>query len=541
MPFLLRNLILNLGETDEHLATKLCARYDLPSAALLSLNLVRKGIDARKKPHIKFVCTVEFTLADEEGFWSRHKGDPDLGRIEAQPEQALPKCAVSRRIIIVGTGPAGLFAALRLTEYGLAPLLLERGKPMPERVRDVQAFWSRGALDTESNVQFGEGGAGTFSDGKLTTRVKDPNIRYVLDRLVQFGAPREILHLAKPHIGTDRLRGVVTAFRQHLEGQGVTVRFQKRLSGLAIGAGRLNGVIIDGREEYPCDILVLAPGHSARDTYRMLADQGVRLEPKPFAIGVRVEHPQELINRIQYGLASHPQLPPADYHLAYNNTRTGRSAYSFCMCPGGVVVAGASEAGGVVTNGMSSHLRNAPFANSALVVTVGRDDFTGSGPLAGMEFQRHWEERAYRAGGGDYRAPAQNLMSFLGRPGSYRLASSYRPGVRETDLAQVLPDYVVENLREGLIHFDRKMRGFVTGEATLTGVETRTSSPLRIVRGDDFQSVSLPGLYPAGEGAGYAGGIMSAALDGIRVADAIANSLDSRYSAAEPERKQKPN
>ncbi|GFE57964.1 NAD(P)/FAD-dependent oxidoreductase [Geobacter sp. AOG1] len=525
MPFLLRNLILNLDEVEEQLKFRLCGRFGLKPAAVLTFNLVRKGIDARKKPRIKFVCTVEFTLDDEEGFWRHYGDDPDLERISLLSESVLPHLTTSRRIVIVGAGPAGLFTALRLTEYGLSPLLLERGKPVADRVRDVQTFWSEGNLDPESNVQFGEGGAGTFSDGKLTTRVKDPNTRYVLDRLVQFGAPPEILWLAKPHIGTDRLRGVVTSLRRHLEAQGVTVRFQSRLSGLVAGSRRLGGVIIDGREEYPCDILVLAPGHSARDTYGMLAECQVLLEPKPFAIGVRVEHPQELINRIQYGIASHPRLPPADYQLTYNNPRTGRSAYSFCMCPGGVVVASTSEKGGVVTNGMSGHLRNAPFANSALVVTVGRGDFPGSGPLAGVEFQRHWERLAFREGGGDYRAPAQNMLAFLGQPGSHPLTSSYRPGVRETDLAQVLPDYVVATLREGLLHFDRKMRGFVTGEATLTGVETRTSAPLRIVRGEDFQSVSLEGLYPAGEGAGYAGGIMSAALDGIRVADAIAAKL----------------
>ena len=535
MPFLLRNLILNLDEADDRLVNLLCDRFGLHPSAVLSFNLVRKGIDARKKPRIKFVCTVEFTLDDERSFWERYGGDSDLTQIPASPETVLPRLTDSRRIVIVGAGPAGLFTALRLTEYGLSPLLLERGKPVSDRVRDVQAFWSGGELDPESNVQFGEGGAGTFSDGKLTTRVKDPNIHYVLDRFVRFGAPQEILWLAKPHIGTDQLRGVVTTLRQHLETQGVTIRFQKRLTDLVVHNGRLKGAIIDGREECPCDILVLAPGHSARDTYRMLAERQLHLEPKPFAIGVRVEHPQELINRIQYGLASHPRLPPADYQLTYNNTGTGRSAYSFCMCPGGVVVASASEAGGVVTNGMSGHRRNSPFANSALVVSVGRKDFPGGGPLAGVEFQRQWERLAFRIGGGDYWAPAQNMLSFLGHPGAHPLTSSYRPGVREADLTQVLPDYVVSTLREGLVHFDRKMRGFVTGEATLTGVETRTSAPLRIVRGEDFQSVSLAGLYPAGEGAGYAGGIMSAALDGIRVADAIANSLHCSQQTAEPQ------
>jgi uncharacterized FAD-dependent dehydrogenase len=390
---------------------------------------------------------------------------------------------------------------------------------------DVRTFWTKGLLQPESNVQFGEGGAGTFSDGKLTTRVRDENIGYVLKNLVRFGAPPDILHLAKPHIGTDRLRDVVTLMRLHLVSRGVDIRFKTKLTDIVPSEGRIAALVLNDRIEEACDTLLLAPGNSARDTYRMLMRRSVRLEPKPFAVGVRVEHSQELINRIQYGVPSHPRLPPADYSLAWNNPSTGRSAYSFCMCPGGVVVAGSSEEGGVVTNGMSLYDRNSPYANSGLVVNVGQDDFAAGSPLAGMEFQRELETRAFAAGGGDFRAPAQNLLAFLGEKKGGALLSSYRPGVREADLAALFPAFITETLREGIRFFDRKMRGFVTGDACLIGVETRTSAPVRIVRGGDLQSVSLRGLYPAGEGAGYAGGIMSAALDGVRVADRIAQQL----------------
>ncbi|HKZ16763.1 MAG TPA: hypothetical protein VJ161_04780, partial [Geobacteraceae bacterium] len=397
--------------------------------------------------------------------------------------------------------------------------------PVDERLQDVQSFWSRGMLDPESNVQFGEGGAGAFSDGKLTTRVRDSNMEYALEKLVQFGAPREILYLGKPHIGTDRLRNVILEIRRSLEAAGFEILFRRKLTDIVCTADRLVAAILNERDQVPCDHLVLAPGHSARDTYEMLVRHSVQLRQKPFAVGLRVEHPQELINRIQYGMPGHPVLPVADYALAYNNPRTKRSLYSFCMCPGGVIVGGSSEEGMVVTNGMSNYRRNAPFANSALVVPVGEEDFHGQGPLAGVEFQRAWERKAFLAGGGNYCAPAQNLMAFLGKGRGKVFASTYLPGVRETDLGEVLPDYVVETMREGISYFDRKMRGFMTEEATLTGVETRTSSPVRIVRDDDMQSVNLKGLYPVGEGAGYAGGIMSAALDGIRAADMIARRI----------------
>ncbi|AJE03819.1 NAD(P)/FAD-dependent oxidoreductase [Geobacter pickeringii] len=528
MPLLVRNLVLAPGEGDELLRSRVACRFSLCDDDVVDVRLVRKSVDARKKPQVKFICTVRCTLADEEAFLARYGGDPDVQPITEPPPHAFRPLSHSGRIVIAGMGPAGLFAALRLAEYGLSATVLERGKPVEERTRDVQSFWARGELDVESNVQFGEGGAGTFSDGKLTTRVNDPNISYVLEKLVAFGAPPEIGYLAKPHIGTDRLRIVVASIRRFLEQRGFDIRFRSCLTDIVSQGGRVGAGVVNGDEEIPCRFLVLAPGHSARDTYAMLARRGILMQPKPFAVGVRVEHPQLLINRIQYGRVHHPSLPPADYALAYNDRTSGRSAYSFCMCPGGVVVAGSSEEGGVVTNGMSAYLRDAPAANSALVVTVGPADFGTDSPLAGVEFQRLLERRAFVAGGGDYRAPAQNLMAFVEAKTGGKVSSSYCPGVRDVPLAEILPPAVTDTLRDGLRFFDRKMRGFLTAEATMTGVETRTSSPVRVGRGGDFQAVGLGGLYPAGEGAGYAGGIMSAALDGIRVADAIANQISAQ-------------
>ncbi|TSK06089.1 MAG: hypothetical protein FPO08_14825 [Geobacter sp.] len=517
MPFLLRNLTLSPGVEESALRPLAAAGLGVRESEITELTLVKKGVDARKKGAIKLVYTVRVSLADE----SRVKPKGDVTRVEPPAAPRFPRLSSSERIVIVGMGPAGLFAALRLAEYGLTARILERGRDVDRRAKDVSRFWRLGELCAESNVQFGEGGAGTFSDGKLTTRVKDANCGWVLQRFVDFGAPPEILYASKPHIGTDRLRAVVRGIRERLIASGFSVGFEQRLTGIGMAAGRVASVMVNETGEEPCDTLVLAPGHSARDTYALLHAIGVNLEQKPFAVGLRVEHPQALINEIQYGRNAHPSLPAAEYFQAYNNERTGRSAYSFCMCPGGVVVASSSETGGVVVNGMSGYRRNGPFANSALVATVGPADFAGASPLAGVEFQRELERRAFNAGGGGYLAPAQSLMGFLGK-GEGRIHASYRPGVTEYDLVSLLPAPVAATLREGIEYFDRKMRGFISAEATLTGVETRTSAPLRIVRGEDLQSKSHNGLYPTGEGAGYAGGIMSAALDGIRVADAIA-------------------
>ena len=517
MPFLLRNLTLQPGDEESSLRPLAAVKLGVKESEIASLALVRKGVDARKKGAIKLVYTVQVALKNE----SKARLTEEVSRIEPPKARQFPELSSKERIVIVGMGPAGLFAALRLAEYGLTALLLERGRDVDRRALDVSRFWRTGELAGESNVQFGEGGAGTFSDGKLTTRVKDENCGWVLQKLVEFGAPPEILYAAKPHIGTDRLRAVVKGIRERLKGGGFQISFESRLSGIQVQNGKVCAAVVNDSEELPCDALVLAPGHSARDTYAMLHAAGVTLEQKPFAVGLRVEHPQALINEIQYGKGAHPSLPAAEYAQTYNNEQTGRAAYSFCMCPGGVVVAAASEAGGVVVNGMSGYRRNGPGANSALVATVGPKDFSDSSPLAGVEFQRSLERRAFHAGGGGYLAPAQSLLDFLGR-GRGRVSSSYRPGVVECELAPLLPAVVAATLREGIVHFEKRMRGFICAEATLTGVETRTSAPLRILRGADLQSTSHQGLYPTGEGAGYAGGIMSAALDGIRVADAIA-------------------
>lgn len=521
----LRNLAVDY-KTEESLLPRLAAaRLCLKDCDISSFRILRKGLDARKKSKIKYVYTVEFSLPDPEAFLLKHAGDPDISPSPTVTGKLFTKVVTQKKVVIVGSGPAGLFAALRLAEFGITPLLIERGRPVEERVHHVNRFWREGCLDAESNVQFGEGGAGTFSDGKLTTRVKDPNSEYVLQRLVEFGAPAEIAWLAKPHVGTDLLRLVLINIRHFLLHKGVDIRFSTRLSGLGLVQNRLVSICMNDHDEALCDALILAPGHSARDTYAMLHACGTAMEQKPFAVGFRVEHPQELINRIQYGIAADPLLPAADYALAWNDPETGRSAYSFCMCPGGLVIGGASEPDGVVTNGMSNMKRESGLANSALVATVRTADFIGASPLAGVEFQRQLERLAFRAGGCRYKAPAQRLMEFMGHPDNSPLQSSYRPGIAHARLEEIVPDYIATTLRNGIISFDRKMRGFMTTEAILVGVESRTSAPLRILRGDDFQSPSIRGLYPCGEGAGYAGGIMSAALDGIRVADAIAGRL----------------
>lgn len=525
MPFIYRNLFLTPHDREETLPALLAGRLSVPLTSLQDVRIIRKGIDARKKPHIKLVYTLSFSADD--AVRTRLNTNPAL---EWQDEKAAPapgQIQSHKRIVIVGSGPAGLFAALRLAEYGLAATIIERGEPVEQRALSVQRFWKEGVLDPESNVQFGEGGAGTFSDGKLTCRSKDPLVPWVLEQLAAFGAQPEVRYLAKPHIGTDKLRGVISAIRRELVEKGFSFRFNCRMTDLGIRDGRVAAVILNDAGEIPCDHLILAGGHSARDTFELLERLNVPLQRKPFAMGLRVEHPQELINRIQYGSGKQPNLPAADYAVAWNNSSNGRSAYSFCMCPGGVVVGGASEAGGVVTNGMSGQLRNSPYANSALVVNVREEDFDGIGPLAGVRLQRRWERRAFELGGGGFRAPAQNLLDFLRLPGKGAARTSYRPGICETELDSVLPQFIIDTLREGIVDFGRKLKGFVTAEATLIGIESRTSSPVRVLRDGSFESVGVKGLYPAGEGAGYAGGIMSSAVDGIKIADVIAARVAS--------------
>jgi len=526
MAILLKNVILFLEEEESTLQQKVADLLRISPEQIQKLRLIKKSLDARRKNRIHFIYTLELSLSAEQE--KRILDQPSFNlQVEKVLETAPSAPGRTRRKpqprpIIVGTGPAGLFAALRLAEHRVPPLILERGKEVRGRVKDVERFWLDGTLETESNVQFGEGGAGTFSDGKLYTRVNDPGVSAVLQTFVHFGAPSEILFLQRPHIGTDRLRRVVLAMRQHLQKLGAEFKFLTKMTGLKISHGNLRGAVINEEEEVDVSILFLAPGNSSRDTFRMLRDSGVAMEPKPFAIGLRVEHPQRIIDRIQYGpSAGHPRLPPAEYQMTFRCSK-GRAVYSFCMCPGGFVIAASSENRGLVTNGMSPFRRNSPFANSALVVSVGSEDFGGNGPLAGMEFQRRWEEQAYRLGGGNFRAPAQGVADFLQNRGSSSIReTTFKRGVTPARLDECLPAFVVESLREALPFFNRRMPGFSSSEAVLIGIETRTSSPLRILREKDYQSQSVRGLYPIGEGSGYAGGIVSSALDGMKAAATV--------------------
>ncbi len=518
MALWLRGLNLDLTDSESLLPDLVARELGTDAESLKDFTIVRRSLDARKKTRVRRVYTVEFTSANEELLLEKNRENQRLEKAATPADTSLVKLTKGSRVLVVGMGPAGLFAAKRLAEAGVEVTLIERGRPVEQRVKDVEKFWLTGELDTISNVQFGEGGAGTFSDGKLTTRLKHPLRASVLETLVSFGAPKNILIEAHPHVGTDRLRKVVLAFRHYLSGLGVELKFETCLTNLEIHQGRVVAGVLNDSDRLPCDAVVLAPGHSARDTYAMLERNGVQLDAKSFALGVRVEHPAELINRIQYGTVA-AELPTADYALRYNDTETGRGVYSFCMCPGGEVINAASEAGMLVVNGMSRALRASEFSNSALVVSVNPDDWGGS-RLGGIGFQQHWERQAFAAGGGGFMAPAQNLMTFLnGSQGP--VMSTCRPGVVEVDLPQVLPDFVTECLRRALPHFNRQMRGFLTAEAVLIGVETRTSAPVRITRNDQGESVSHKGLFPAGEGAGYAGGIMSAALDGLRAAEQV--------------------
>ena len=496
-------------------------------SAIGEIKLLRKAVDARKKNDI---CLNHHVLAEVDvpnKFIKRLTADRDVTTYtEAQP--VAPEFGVlpmAHQPIVIGAGPAGLMAALELAEHGYKPILLERGKKVTERVQDVEHFWKTGEFNPLSNVQFGEGGAGTFSDGKLTTRVTDPVMGDILKTFVECGAPENILWEHKPHVGTDKLRAMVTGLGNKIRALGGEIRYEAHVTDFVIENGQVAGVILDNGEKLLAGAVVLACGHSARDTYAMLKKNGIGMTAKDFAIGVRIEHPQELIDRAQYGeFAGHHLLGAADYMLVYHTPDKARALYSFCMCPGGQVVAAASEAGGVVVNGMSMFNRDSGVANAAMVVTVGTQDF-GTDPLAGVEFQRQYERLAYAAGGNNYLAPAQNFASFItGNTPSLEsmVGGTYRPGLIAHDLRKVLPNYVTDTLALGIDNFGRKLQGFNDGGALLTGIETRTSAPLRIDRDrNTYTSVTHDLLYPCGEGAGYAGGIMSAALDGYHVARAI--------------------
>jgi hypothetical protein len=524
----------------EDLRAALLEELDIEPEDLLRYSIFRRSFDARKRGAIALIYQVDVETTRETEILQRHRGNPHVAPTPDTSYRFVTRAAgdLASRPVVIGTGPCGLFAGLLLAEMGFRPILLERGKQVRERTVDTFGLWRKRILDPESNVQFGEGGAGTFSDGKLYSQIKDPGHlgRKVLIELVQAGAPPEILFVHRPHIGTFRLVKVVESLRAKIESLGGEIRFRSRVEDLILEAGKVRGVILAGGERLAADHVVLAVGHSARDTFEMLARRGVAIEAKPFSIGFRIEHPQSLIDRCRFGTqAGHPILGAADYKLVHHSAN-GRSVYSFCMCPGGTVVAAASEPGRVVTNGMSQYSRSERNANSGIVVGITPEDYPG-GPLAGIAFQRQWEERAFELGGGTYDAPGQLVGDFLaGRPSTAfgSVLPSYRPGVRLGDLRSSLPEYAIEAILEALPVFDRKIRGFALHDALLTGVETRTSSPIRIPRNDTLQSLNTVGLYPAGEGAGFAGGILSAAVDGIKVAEAMAlDILDGAEREAE--------
>ena len=520
----LTDIKLPLDHKPEALKAAILKKLKLPADQLVEWHVFKRAHDARSRSAILYIYTVDVTLKDESRAPRDARPTPDMAY---RPVASPP--ATFQRPLVIGAGPCGLFAALILAQSGFRPIILERGKVVRERTKDTWGLWRRSVLNPESNVQFGEGGAGTFSDGKLYSQIKDPRHlgRKVLTEFVKAGAPEEILTEAHPHIGTFRLVTMVESMRQSIEALGGEYRFQSKVTDLLLGDTRqVRGVRLESGEEIESRHVVLAPGHSARDLFEMLYARGVAIEAKPFSIGFRIEHPQGMIDKARFG-RSVPELGAADYKLVHH-AKNGRSVYSFCMCPGGTVVAAASEPGRVVTNGMSQYSRNERNANAGIVVAITPDaDYPGH-PLAGIALQRQWEEAAFAAGGGTYAAPAQLVGDFIAAKASTALGEvvpSYRPGVTPTDLSSCLPTYAIEAIREALPAFGKQIRGFDRADAVLTGVETRTSSPIRIQRGEDYQSLNTPGLYPAGEGAGFAGGILSAGVDGIRVAEAVAKAI----------------
>jgi len=535
----INELKLPLNHPDAALRDAILARLGIADAELLDFAVYKRSYDARKKSAIVLIYSIDATVADDKAVLAKLR-DPHVmpaPDVEYKFVNAAKPAPGTPRPVVVGTGPCGLFVALILAQMGLNPIVLERGKVVRERTVDTFGFWRKRKLDTESNVQFGEGGAGTFSDGKLYSQIKDSNHhgRKVLTEFVKFGAPEEIMYVSKPHIGTFRLVKMVEQMRAEIINLGGEMRFDTRMQDVLIeetgGVRQVVGVRLASGEEIPTRHLTIAIGHSARDTFEMLYERGVYIEAKPFSIGFRVEHPQSLIDVCRFGPnAGNKLLGAADYKIVHHASN-GRSVYSFCMCPGGTVVAASSEEGRVVTNGMSQYSRNERNANSAIVVGITPEDFPGH-PLAGIAFQRELESRAFVLGGSTYDAPGQLMGDFVAGRASTSLGSvtpSFLPAVHLTDLATSLPDYAIVAMREAFVAFDKQIKGYYKEDAVLTGVETRTSSPIRIRRNnDDLQSLNTRGLFPAGEGAGYAGGIMSAAVDGIRVAEAVALAMAPR-------------
>ncbi|MEH6482802.1 MULTISPECIES: NAD(P)/FAD-dependent oxidoreductase [Pseudomonas] len=526
-------LKLPLDHPEEALRPAIAQRLGISDDALLDFTLFKRSYDARKKSsELQFIYTIDCAVRDEAALLEKFAEDrhisvsPDISYKPA----GVAKTAPEQRPIVVGFGPCGIFAALILAQAGLKPIVLERGKEVRQRTKDTWGLWRKNVLNPESNVQFGEGGAGTFSDGKLYSQIKDPKFlgRKVLTEFVKAGAPEEIMYVSKPHIGTFRLTGVVATMREEIKALGGEVRFEQRVSDVLIEDGQLQGVVLENGEQLLSRHVILALGHSSRDTFRMLHSRDVFMEAKPFSVGFRIEHPQSIIDRARLGkYAGHPKLGAADYKLVHH-AKNGRSVYSFCMCPGGTVVAATSEPNRVVTNGMSQYSRNERNANAGIVVGITPEQDYPGGPLAGVELQEQLESHAYILGGSTYEAPGQLVGDFIAGKPSTALGSvepSYKPGVKLGDLAPSLPDFAIEAIREALPAFEKQIRGFSMHDAVLTGIETRTSSPLRITRNAELQSLNVKGLFPAGEGAGYAGGILSAGVDGIRVAEAVIHDM----------------
>jgi hypothetical protein len=540
----IQELKLPLDHAEPALRQAILKRLALSDTALLSFTVFKRAYDARKTSAIQLIYTIDCEVRDEAAVLKRLSKDRQIGRtpdLAYKPPVQAPQG--QKRPVVVGLGPCGLFAGLILAEMGFNPIILERGKIVRERTVDTFRFWRKAELNPASNAQFGEGGAGTFSDGKLYSQIKDPRHlgRKVLKEFVEAGAPEEILFVSKPHIGTFRLVSMIEHMREKIIAMGGEIRFDQQVTDILLhdskGERSVAGIVLQSGATIETDHVVMALGHSARDTFEMLHSRGVFIEPKPFSIGVRIEHPQSIIDCARFGKsAGHPILGAADYKLAHHASN-GRSVYSFCMCPGGTVVAAASEQGRLVTNGMSQYSRHERNANAGIVVGVTPEDFPGdyrANPLAGIAFQRFWEEQAFKAGGASWFAPCQLVGDFLKNQPSIALGGvipSYKPGVTPTDLTLCLPEYATTAMREALQAFGRQIEGFSMDEAVMTGVETRTSSPLRITRGADFQSLNVKGLYPAGEGAGYAGGILSAAIDGIKVAEGVAMAATGRFAA----------
>ncbi len=528
----INELRLPIDHTPDALAVAILHRLAISKAELIAFSIFKRSHDARRKSELMLSYSIDCEVKNEAALLKKFAGD---NKIMVTPDMAYrpvgqAPATLSKRPVVIGFGPCGIFAALLLAQMGFKPIVLERGKDVRQRTRDTWGLWRKHELNPESNVQFGEGGAGTFSDGKLYSQIKDPRYlgRKVMMEFVKAGAPEEILYVSKPHIGTFRLVSMVENMRATIESLGGEIRFQHKVTDLLIDAGQVEGVVVENGEQIATNQVVLALGHSARDTFEMLQARGVYMEAKPFSVGFRIEHPQSIIDRARFGkFAGHPLLGAADYKLVYHASN-GRSVYSFCMCPGGTVVAATSEPNRVVTNGMSQYSRNERNANAGIVVGITPADFPGEDVLAGMRLQRELESRAFVLGGSNYDAPGQLVGDFIaGRPSTQlgEVIPSYKPAVKLGDLASALPEYAISAIREALPAFGKQIRGFDMQDAVLTGVETRTSSPVRITRGVDLQSLNVKGLFPAGEGAGYAGGILSAGVDGIKVAEALARSV----------------